>query len=500
MDKYKKRIIRLLLLGVIFGAGLFLRTYGLGEASLWIDEGFTLSQVRAIQDHDYPLLPSGKTEWKDVLLPYLLSPIFFQGDPAPFRAVSVLFGAASIILIYFAGKSLFNARVGVTASFFLAFSYWHVAWSRQIRSYELLVFFTLLSLLFVFRYRKAAKDRLLAGAFLSTVLATLSKASGWLAFPGLFAYLLWKRRLALAAVSAGLFAGLALWYRENLWRGLDLSLANYAPFYLLEYFWKGFGIVLIFALLGMYLGWRDDRKHAEHLTAVLFLFVPFLFFSFFTYVNQKRYLLSVTPILFLYASFFIHYFSSLFNKRKGLVLVSLVAFTVLVDQLTAKSFLFYPQKQFALEAYTPQPDFKGAYGFLREHTKEGSVLVSAYPFMDRLYLGKTGYALALSYTGKEGDWSVTESHREYYSGAPEILSIAHMKKLSIESDVYFLADEMAFGRMHARYASFIRDNADVVWENTAFPGSTISVYRIPQGAFLSEEDEGGEALDSGPVR
>src|SRR3989338_5633022 len=44
----------------LIGYGLFLRVYGLGEQSLWIDEGYTINASQAILERGIPQLDSGK--------------------------------------------------------------------------------------------------------------------------------------------------------------------------------------------------------------------------------------------------------------------------------------------------------------------------------------------------------------------------------------------------------------------------------------------------------
>lgn len=141
MSTKKIQRIYLFLLLIILSTAGFLRLYKLGESSYWIDEGFTLMQTKAILKHGYPLLNSGAVDFKDFLLPYLLSPIAHYTDsPFFFRLIPAIFGILSIYVIYLLGKNLFNQKIGLISSFFLAFSYWHIAWSRQIRGYAPLVF------------------------------------------------------------------------------------------------------------------------------------------------------------------------------------------------------------------------------------------------------------------------------------------------------------------------------------------------------------------------
>ena len=100
----------ILFLSIIIIWGAFLRLYYLGADSLWIDEGFTITQADAINKNFLPLLDSGQYINRDLLLPYLLAVIkFFGADSIEvFRLFSVLFGILCIPLAYKIGKEVFH--------------------------------------------------------------------------------------------------------------------------------------------------------------------------------------------------------------------------------------------------------------------------------------------------------------------------------------------------------------------------------------------------------
>jgi hypothetical protein len=273
-----------------------------------------------------------------------------------------------------------------------------------------------------------------------------------------------------------------LW-RDILQTILGVSPFGYLGFYTMGYFWQIFGIVFVFALMGGYVALKYHvEKRKEHQSMIAFFLLSLLIVSFFVYVNQKRYLLFVTPFLFLYSAFFLEYFSSLF-KRNTIALLTMILITISIDQMTTRSLLFVPQTFFALETYTPQPNFQQAYAVLGNVLQSGDKVISAYPFMDQLYLHRSDYAFALSYTGKVNDLSVTREHREYYSGTPEILSITQIKKLSAESEVYFVLDDMALDRVEKKYIDFIRNNAELFWGDAKPSGQSIFIYRIKKVGF-----------------
>jgi uncharacterized membrane protein len=61
------------------------------------------------------------------------------------RFPSALFGALTVMMIFFLGRELFNLFTGVVSSLLLAFSPDHIYYSQQARMYPLLVFLVVLS-------------------------------------------------------------------------------------------------------------------------------------------------------------------------------------------------------------------------------------------------------------------------------------------------------------------------------------------------------------------
>lgn len=141
-----RRALWLLLL--VIAVGSFLRIYGLGAESIWLDEAHSVrvssenlaSVVRATTGQHLPL--------------YFVILHFWMGlwgtSEVAVRSLSAIFGIISIPLIYYVGSLLFNKRVGLIGSFLSAISLYHIQFSQEARPYALLLLLSLLSfLLFV---------------------------------------------------------------------------------------------------------------------------------------------------------------------------------------------------------------------------------------------------------------------------------------------------------------------------------------------------------------
>lgn len=471
-------------MAVIF-SGFILRVYKLGSESLWIDEGYTVMQTEAVARHGCPRLLSGNIESKDFLLPYLLAPIKKTlGNNVFFlRFISVLFGVASIIFMFLLARILFNRYFALIPSFFIAFSYWHIAWSRQIRAYSALIFFVLLIVYFVLRFEKSVKKRYLYLSFLFIFFAMLAKSSfGMLLFPSLLAYLFLKKEWRLLW-SIILLAAIAVFYFKGiLLDSLESGFFNYFFYYLFGYFWNHFGIFFLLAISGYYvaLSWKKDLR-CFHIFNLVYFLTTFIFFSFFSYIAQYRYMLVVTPLLFIYSTYFIyHFFANVFpssNKKRILATVILLFFIFAVDCTTTKTLLFLPRSDFVLEHYTPQPDFKFAYACIREDQADGDVIISPYPYMDHIYLNRFDYALSVSYTGKPDDLSTSHNNREYYTGAPAV-SVEDIEKLRENKNIFLILDTMSLSRVSSDLVNYAKNNGTLKCSKEK-NGSSIFVKKIP---------------------
>src|SRR5690606_29589650 len=126
----------LVVLIALVGAGL--RLFMLEKQGMWLDETFSvwlanqslgqmLQWIVKIDQHPplYYLLLHG---W-----------IARSGDTAYYvRLLSVLFGVATIPVIYLIGKRLSGSVVGLAAAVLLAFSPFHIRFAQEARMYTLL--------------------------------------------------------------------------------------------------------------------------------------------------------------------------------------------------------------------------------------------------------------------------------------------------------------------------------------------------------------------------
>jgi mannosyltransferase len=147
-DRELERVAdRHLLLGGIVVLGLALRAYALGAESLWVDEVFT---TRVVLDYS-PAYILFRLPIQDPHPPlyYELLWLWTRAtgvSETSVRALSALFGAASIPLVYAVADRLYDRRVGLVAALFFAVSPFYVWYGREARMYALLTLLALASM------------------------------------------------------------------------------------------------------------------------------------------------------------------------------------------------------------------------------------------------------------------------------------------------------------------------------------------------------------------
>lgn len=120
-----------------------LRVYQLGAPSLWYDE---LLELDVAQSSFWDIGPQLVRHAAMPLDYYLLYGWLKLGrQDAWVRFPALIFGVLAIPLLYKLAKSLFNRHVGYLAALFLAWANVAVYYSRDVRPYAMLVFWTLLS-------------------------------------------------------------------------------------------------------------------------------------------------------------------------------------------------------------------------------------------------------------------------------------------------------------------------------------------------------------------
>ncbi|MFC6768742.1 glycosyltransferase family 39 protein [Natrinema soli] len=123
-----------------------LRLFGLASESYWVDEVVSVTTVTSNTAPELLLNVPGNDPHPPLY--YLLlsgwTAVFGTSELAT-RLLSALVGIATVVVLYWAGRQLFDREVGTIAAVFVAVSPFHVWYSQEVRMYNLLALLTALS-------------------------------------------------------------------------------------------------------------------------------------------------------------------------------------------------------------------------------------------------------------------------------------------------------------------------------------------------------------------
>jgi len=382
--------------------GFFLRVYGAGVQSLWVDEGTSLTAALGILEDGTPHLLSGVSYWRAPLNTYLISAALFFGpnDELTARMPAILFGTASIIMAFLLGRRLGGTSVGIASAALVAFAEIEITWSRQARMYQQLQFFTLLTL---YTYLMALQQRSRKWVMATGISACGVAASHVLGFLIVFAIylhfafvrlsqvrskqdlrsLMRPKYLLLVLVGIGVVI-VSEWTQDAVSRSLSGG-SSFLDDYLV-YLQSNFRFVFFLGSVGLVV-WLPYRPR-EFLVVLLAIALPLYFVSFHGNIPAFRYLYLVLPLLligFPLALLSVPRFLGLARFRwvgPGLVLAG----TLLA--VSGSAFTIMPKTHYYLGNFAPQPDFKAGYTEVSAQLRPSDVIIDAWPTLGRFYLGR----------------------------------------------------------------------------------------------------------------
>ncbi|MXY29414.1 glycosyltransferase family 39 protein [Candidatus Poribacteria bacterium] len=180
-DCPKKKHIALLSTVVIFGA--LLRFWNLGEWSFWIDEVFTVKDAQKLSLESWQGIPNP--------VPYLavkLSIALSSDSEWGSRVIPCIVGIVSIPAVFGLGRTLFNWRIGLLGSTFMACSSWHLFWTQNARYPVFTLLFGVLTAWCFYLSLERDSTLLTIGALLSCFCLILSHILSVVIVPALAVY------------------------------------------------------------------------------------------------------------------------------------------------------------------------------------------------------------------------------------------------------------------------------------------------------------------------
>src|SRR5215469_3845450 len=147
-DRASRRLHGVALAGIV-ALALLLRALFLGQEGFWYDEGESV-QLAGTDGLASLVARLWHEHEPNMSLYHALLNIWMSlgSTESVVRALSVLFAVITIPLVYLLGDRLFGRRTGLLAALLLALNLYHIDYSREARSYALLVLLTVLASLF----------------------------------------------------------------------------------------------------------------------------------------------------------------------------------------------------------------------------------------------------------------------------------------------------------------------------------------------------------------
>lgn len=157
--KKQKMIWLILLLAFV------LRIINLNQ-SLWLDEG---TQATLSSESLQLILYERGVDFHPPLSYFLLHFWMMLGTSEVWlRLLSVIFGVATILIVYLLVKKIFNQQVALISALFLALAPYHIYYSQEIRMYSEATFFATVSIYFLIKLLDEKNWRFKLGYILST--------------------------------------------------------------------------------------------------------------------------------------------------------------------------------------------------------------------------------------------------------------------------------------------------------------------------------------------
>lgn len=185
-------------LAAVLALAFWLRWQYVQTISLYVDEFTTLWAAQRTQEIGAPIMPSGVLYTRGLLTTYVTAAVgaLVGLDYTTGRLPSVIFGLATILVIFAAGRRAWNVRVGWLAALGLALLPEAIIWGGRARFYAQLQFFTLLTIWAAYwaiqeeRERVSRRHLLFAVCF---ILALFSQEQTVLLYPPLLlGMVLWR--------------------------------------------------------------------------------------------------------------------------------------------------------------------------------------------------------------------------------------------------------------------------------------------------------------------
>jgi len=489
----------------IMTAGLILRLYHIGSQSLWIDESFSAAALPGVVKNGVPGFVSGALYNRADLYHYPAGWLYavFGRNAAILRSLSTLFGMVSIYITYYLGSKVFrNPVYGLIGASFVAFGTFDIAWSRQIRMYSELQMFFLSAVTFFYLFlqekeiKRAWKKLALSAVFALAAIKTHTIAI--VILPAYFAMALfyWRNYLKnFKVIIAGVLLALVVLYLSGGLRWFHLLEQIYLnpQFYFDDYFAFIFKNhlfeLLMFVVAVVFACFKKQKDVLMFILAFALIYCAFG-------INRgmgMRYIYMVMPIFYLIASYGVVELWKLKNVLGKVAVVG--AFTAVM--LWQPSLVIWPQETYFLEyrpmmengivpEYTPQPNFKKTYDYLKSVAKPDDIFIVAHSAIQDWYMPDSkAYRIYFTFKGrKETAHALPQpdgSMIDEYTGIPVLKTPQELADLIKTHHGYVIWDYFSASHINPGFQAVVAQSAAPIIKDRfkqGYPWTIHYVYKF----------------------
>ena len=412
-----------ILLACVVSIGALLRFLHLGTWSFWIDEVLTVLDAKDFSLSNSPINP----------LPYIVAKFsVLIGDKLPFitdganewnsRLIFAIAGIISIPIVFGLGKCLYNNRVGLLASAFVAMSNWHLFWSQNTRSYILTFLFGALAAWFFYKSLENDSTLFTVYALFSSICLILSHLLAAAIVPAFATYailrLLENRNrkrwinlmiffipfavpvlmLALPQVRAYISSG----WGHNVW--------GRSPIYVILTIVQGVSIpIAIAAFFAAIVNWKNQQT--RFLICLAGVPLGLLLIASQLQNVAGYYLFWTTPAYFILAAVACQHVCNAIEANKHMLFKALLP-ALLIVVLLSQNYLYFRYENGG------RPKWREAFAFVESQMEPTDKIVLSEPRMGVFYLPE----MERTYVGEllnnkedfEERWESTESQRLWF--------------------------------------------------------------------------------------
>lgn len=199
---------------IIFLLALLLRLVNLGGKSLWVDEGFSVTQAMRATTAVFTNVDDSHPPLYYMMLHYWVAR--FGSSEAAVRLPSVLVSLANLGLLYLLTRSLFNRQVAITAAALLAVAPLDIWYAQEARMYLFITFAGLLIAVGLAWQHELGSLLVVAGLTFGLYIDYLV-APLWVAISAIWLVLWWQRGRAVSYFFFWLMASLVGWWLYRPW-------------------------------------------------------------------------------------------------------------------------------------------------------------------------------------------------------------------------------------------------------------------------------------------